>query len=160
MVALFFLSNSNIIDHQLSIMEYESDIGNINLSACSRLQSLIVDTECKLAAYCNGMAALFNFPDSFSGATPFSGDVFYCSPNVYVHFLNNSLSIHRVSTTSEEQVSGSVLLDAEVIVLGDCLTSETRFYLVASLSDARTVFIIFTNLSISVVGENTNPMLL
>ena len=154
-----FLSNSNIIDHQLSIMEYESDIGNINLPACSRLQSLIDDTECKLAAYCNGMAALFNFPDSFSGVTPFSGDVFFCSPSVYVRFLNNSLSVCSVGV-SDEQVSGSLSLDAEAIVLGDCLTSEDQFYFVASLSDARTIFVNFTNLSISIVGENANPMLL
>ena len=162
-----FLTSSNLVDHFFFDDEY-IEVGSINVPACStsepRLQSLITPTECKLAAYCNGTTALFNVPDSFngpgSGVTLFSGDVFFCSPNSYVRFLNNSFSVHRVSATSEEQVSGSVSLNAEVIFLGDCLTSEAQFYFVASLSDARTIFVNFTNLSISVVGENANPMLL
>ena len=156
-----FLSNSNLIDHQILNEQYD-DIGSIGLPACStsepRLQSLITRTECRLAAYCNRTAALFNVPDNFDGATTFSGDIFFCSPNFYVSFLNRSLSVHSVGADGE-QVSGSVSLDAAAILLGDCLTSEGPFYFVASLSDARTVFVNFTDLSITIVGENTNQVL-
>jgi hypothetical protein len=141
----FFLSNSNLIDHQISNMEYNNDVGSIGLAACStsepRLQSLITMTECRLAAYCNRTAALFDVPDSFSGTISFSGDVFFCSPNFYVRFLNNSLSVHSVSTGT--QISGSVSLDAETILFGDCLTSERPFYFVAAVSDARTILPIY-----------------
>ena len=156
-----FLSNSDLIDHQISNMDYDIDVGSIGLPACStsepRLQSLITRTECRLAAYCNRTAALFNVPDSFNRALPstFSGDIFFCSPNFYVRFLNNSLSIHNVGADGE-QISGSISLDADAILLGDCLTSEGPFYFVASLSDARTVFVNFTDLSITIVGGNTN----
>ena len=77
-----------------------------------------------------------------------------------MRFLNSSVSVHSVGAGGE-QVSGSVSLDAEVILLGDCLTctSEGPFYFVASLSDARTVFVNFTDLSITIVGENTNQVL-
>ena len=159
-----FLSNSDLIDHQISNMDYDIDVGSIGLPACStsepRLQSLITRTECRLAAYCNRTAALFNVPDSFSRALPstFSGDIFFCSPNFYVRFLNNSLSVHSVGAGGE-QVSSSVSLDADAILLGDCLPSEGPFYFVASLSDARTVFVNFTDLSITIVGENTNQVL-
>ena len=143
-------------------MDYNNDIGSIDLPACAtsepRLQSLITTTECRLAAYCNRTAALFNVPDSFSRTIPFLGNVFFCSSNFYVRFLNSSLSVHSVSA-GEEQVSGSVSLGAETILLGDCLTSEGSFYFVASLNDARTIFVNFTDLSITIVGENTNPVL-
>ena len=154
-----FLSNSDLIDHQISNMDYNIDVGSIGLPACStsepRLQSLITRTECGLAAYCNRTAALFNVPDNFDGATTFSGDIFFCSPNFYVRFLNSSLSVHSVGA----EVSGPVSLDADAILLGDCLPSEDPFYFVASLSDARTVFVNFTDLSITIVGENTNQVL-
>ena len=155
-----FLSNSDLIDHQISNMDYDIDVGSIGLPACSssepRLQSLITRTECRLAAYCNRTAALFNVPDNFNGAiSTFSGDIFFCSPNLYVRFLNSSLSVHSVGADGE-QVSGPVSLDADAILLGDCLPSEGPFYFVASLSDTRTVFVNFTDLSITIVGENTN----
>ena len=156
-----FLSNSNLIDHDISNMVYNSGIGSISVPACStsepRLQSLLTRTECKLAVYCSGMAALFNVPDSFGGVTDrFSGDVFFCSSNFYVRFLNSSLSVYRVS--NDEQISALIPLDAETILLGDCLTSEDPFYFVASLSDARIVFVNFSDLSLFILGENTNPM--
>ena len=125
----FFLSNSNLIDHQIIDMDYNNDIGSIDLPACAtsepRLQSLITTTECRLAAYCNQTAVLFNVPDSFSGTSPFLGDVFFCSSNFYVRFLNSSLSVHSVGAGN----------------------------------DARTIFVNFTDLSITIVGENTNPVL-
>ena len=168
-----FLQNSNIIYHSISIREYNLDTGSINVPACSssepRLQRL--GTECKLAAYCNRTAALFNAPESgFGEVTRLSGDVFFCSDyylassqTYYVHFKNNSLSVHRVSNS--EQISGSIPLDAETILRGDCLISENQlFYFVAALGDARTIFINFTSSNLSillhVLGQNMNPMLL
>ena len=158
-----FLSYSNLIDHDISNMEYNAEIGSISVPACStsepRLQSLLTRTDCKLAAYCNGTATLFDVPDSFGGVTNrFSGDVFFCSSNFYVHSLNSSLSVHRVS--NDERISALIPLDAETILLGDCLTSEEPFYFVSSLSDTRTVFVNFSNLSVILLGENTNPVLL
>ena len=157
-----FLQNSNIIYHSISIREYYSDTGSINVPACSssepRLQRL--GTKCKLAAYCNQTAALFDAPESgFGEVTHFSGDVFLCSSNFYVRFMNNSLSVHRVS--NDEQISGFIALDAETILLGDCLFSENQFYFIAALNDARTIFVNFTsNLPILLLGENTDPILL
>ena len=158
-----FLSNSDLIDHDISNMEYNSEIGSIDIPDCStsepRLQSLLTRTECKLAVYCSGTAALFNVPDSFGGVTDrFSGDVYFCSSNFYVRFLNSSLSVHRVS--NDERISALIPLDAETILLGDCLTFEEPFYFVASLSDARAVFANFSNLAVILLGENTNPTLL
>ena len=155
-----FLQNSDIVFHSISIREYYSDRGSIDVPACSssepRLQRL--GTECKLAAYCNRTATLFNAPESFDGVTRFLDDVFLCSSNFYVRFMNGSLSVHRVS--NDEQISSSVALDAEAILLGDCLISEDQvyWYFIAILSDARTIFVNFTSSNLSVLGENTNQM--
>ena len=158
-----FLRNSDIVDHSIAIREFDSDFGNIGVPACStsepRMQRL--EGECMLAAYCNGTTALFGAPEMFSGVTRFSkeiyGDVFLCSSAHYVRFMNNSLSVHNVN--DGEQISSSVPFDAETILLGDCLVSGGLFYFVAANTDARTVFIHFTNLSTHLLGENTNPLL-
>lgn len=154
---IVFLHNSDIIVYP-SIQS-----GGIDVLPCSgsepRLQRL--GSECKLAAYGNETTVLINISESFNIVTHVSnecgGNIFLCSSIYYVCFMNASFSVHNVS--SGEQISGFVHIDAETLLLGDCLISEDQFYFVAALNDARTVLISFTDHSSLLLGENVNSML-
>ena len=157
-----FLQNSDVVYHRTRISEW-FEPGSIGVPACSssepRLQRL--GSECMLAAYCNRTTVLINASVMFNIVTHFSnesdGNIFLCSSMYYVRFMNNFLSVHNVS--SGEQISGSVSVDAEKILLGDCLVSGDQVYFLTALNDARIILISFTDHSSVLLGENMNRML-
>ena len=142
---LIFLRNSDILDHSHENRIFEDRRVNIPLCSMSEPRIQRLGRECRLAAYCNESAAVLDFSGGVTAtySTETDGQVFLCNSSHFVRFRNGTLTIE-----SSDQIGSSLPFNVEeTIAVGDCLIVEGQFYFIAALSDARLIFVNFTDLT-------------